>query len=408
MKRYLALLTCLLTVLVASPLLATWEDGVAAFKAGRYEDAANVFQTFVTSRPKAPEGYYMLGMSLMRQKRLSEAIGPLSDALTLSQGDPRYRMTLGQAQLQARKPGDALDTLSAQDPATVPKTARASYHQLLAKAATSCGRDTDGYNSLKKALGADQSSKVLWLARGNLAHRLGRASDAFEALSKAFELDPSDPEPGRSAVQTALAIAQTEANGDRRREWYAEGVGIADRLVTSFPTATHLRLAAGARMGAQDYSGAVELFEKALADDDQDPMLHYDLGRCRQTLGQGDEALDHLAMALERSPDEELTSKIYLAQARVFRGREDFDAAAEAFRQAGDTASADEMEGYAKNRREVAQATAECVGKRDELQKLILESKGLEHTPEYRQLEADLAAIKAACSSYFSDVRVSG
>ncbi len=404
MKRHLALFTCLLMALMASPLLATWEDGVAAFKAGRYEDATTVFQSFVAKSPKAPEGHYMLGMSLLRQKRSPEALGPLSDALALGKDDARYRMTLGQAQLQACKPADALETLSAQDPAAVPKAARASYHQLLAKAATSSGRDADGLASLKKALKADRNSRVLWLARGNLAHRLGRSSEAFEALSEAFELDPSDPEPGRSAVQTALAIAQSEADDDRRREWYLEGVGIADRLAVSFPTPANLRLAAGARMGAQDYDGAVELFEKALATDDQDPMLHYDLGRCRQALGQGDEALSHLATALERSPDGDLSSKIYTAQARVFRGREDFDAAAKAFHQAGDTASADEMKRYADNRREVARATAECVGKRDELQNLILESKGLEHTPEYRQLEADLAAINSVCSSYFSDV----
>ena len=54
MNRVRVLLTCALTALLATPLLATWEDGVAAFKAGRYEDATAVFRSVVTASPDAP------------------------------------------------------------------------------------------------------------------------------------------------------------------------------------------------------------------------------------------------------------------------------------------------------------------------------------------------------------------
>ncbi len=403
MNRHRTHLAFSLMALLATPVLASWDDGVAAFRAGRYEDAAVVFQSFVSRSPEAPEGHYMLGLSLLRQERLADAIGPLSDALSLGKDDTRYRMTLAQALLKAGKSADALVTLDAQNPAAVPESARTSFHQLLAKAATSSGRDAAAYASLEKALAADDSSRVLWLARANLAHRLDRPQAAFEALAAAVELDPSDPEPARSAVQTALAIAQSEADADLRREWYVKGAGVAGRLAEAFPTTGNLRLAGGARMGAQDYEGAVELFEQALATGDDDPMLHYDLGRCQQVLGQDEVALKHLAVALERSPDAALTLQIHATAARALRGLEDFAGAAAAFRRAGDAGAAAEMAHYAENRRKWAQEKADCTAKRTGLEQILAESGDLKNTREYKEVQRDLATIVTACEPYFNE-----
>ena len=404
MNRYRALLACSLMALIATPLLASWEDGVAAFRAGRYADAAAVFQTFVSSSPNAPEGHYMLGMSLLRQKRLTEALGSLGEALTLGSGDIRYRMSFAQAQLKAGKSADAFDTLNAQDPATVAESARASFSQLLAKAAVSSGRGVEALASLDKALAVDKGSKALWLARANLAGRLDRPQEAFSALTTAFRLDPSDPQPGKSAVHSALAIAQDPAIGERKLEWYVKAAGVAERLAGAFPTPENLRLAGSANMGAREYEGAVGFLEKLLVSSGQDPLLHYDLGRCRQALGQHREALDDFAAALDRSPDAELTDQVHLKRGAALRALEDFTGAAAAFRLAGDTGTAAEMDGYAQNRLEWAKAKAECVNKRATLQQLLRESKDLEHTPEYRQLKEDLAAINTACSDFFTEV----
>lgn len=403
MIRHRALLTCLLTALLATPLFATWEDGVAAFRAGRFEDATAVFQSFVSRSPAAPEGHYMLGLSLLRQKRLAEALGPLGEALALGPDDLRYRLTLTQALIKARKPDDAFDVLKVLDPAAVAEPSRASFNQLLAKAATSSGRDSDAFNSLGRALATDGGSKVLWLARANLASRLDRPEDAFSALATAFKLDPSDPQPGYNAVHTALTIAQDPAAGERKQEWYDQAAGVANRLAGAFPTPENLRLAGSASMGAREYEKALGYFESLLATSGQDPLLHYDLGRCRLALGQSREALDHFTAALERSPDADLFAAVHAKRGAALRVLEQFAGAAEAFRLAGDDAAAEEMDRYAKNRLEVAAATADCVEKRTTLEQLLKESTGLEHTPEYRQLKEDLAAINAACSSYFSE-----
>ncbi len=401
MNRHRAVLASFLMALLAMPVLASWEDGVAAFRAGRYEDATAVFQSFVSGSPRASEGHYMLGLSLLRQKRLADALTPLGEALSLSEDDIRYRMTLAQALLKAGKPGDALDVLAAQDPATVADASRASFNQLLAKAAISSGRDGEALASLDKALAVDKGSKALWLARANLAGRAGRPQEAFSALTTAFTIDPSDPQPGIAAVHAALGVAQDPATGERKLEWYGKAAGVGNRLAAAFPTPENLRLAGSASMGAREYESAIGYFEKLLASDGQNPLLHYDVGRCRQALGQHREALGDFAAALDRSPDTELTARIHSKRGAALRALEEFAAAAAAFRLAGDAAAAAEMEGYAQNRQEWAAAKADCTEKLTGLEELLVSSQDIEHTPEYQDLQRELSSMRSACKPYF-------
>jgi tetratricopeptide (TPR) repeat protein len=403
MNRHRVHLTCSLMALLSAPLFASWEDGVAAFRAGRYEDAAAVFESFVSASPQAPEGYYMLGLSLMRQERLKDALGPLAEAVALAGNDVSYRLTLAQALLKAGKPADAFTALEAQDPAAVDKTSRASFNQLLAKAANGSGRDRAAFASIEKALAADGKSKALWLARANLAGRLDRPEDVFAARVAAFEIDPSDPEPGVLGVHAAMDLAQAPDAGDGKLEWYGKAAQLADRLTAAFPTPENLRLAAAANMGAHQYERSIGYLERDLATDGRDPLLHFDLGRCRQALGQNRQALDDFAAALERSPDAQLATAIQAKRGASLRALEEFDAAAAAYRQAGDAETAAEMAGYAKNRREYEAAKDDCVKKRKGLQEILASSEGLEHTPEYKEIQQDLATILDVCKSYFND-----
>ncbi len=402
MNRLHALLACSLTALLATPLLAAWDDGVAAFRAGRYEDATAVFQSYVSSSPQAPEGHYMLGLSLLRQKRVVDALGPLSEALTRGEGAIRYRLALSQGLLQAGKPADAFVTLDAQDPSSVPDSERAGFNQLLAKAASFSGRDAEAFASVDKALAADQGSKVLWLARANLAGRIDRPEDVFSALATAFEIDPSDPETGRGAALAALAITQDPAVGERKLEWYVSAAGVADRLATAFPAPENLSLAGSANMGAQRYERAAGYFEQILATGDKDPMPHFDLGRCRQALGESREALRHLDAALERSPDAELASKVHAARAKALRALESFAGAAQAYRLAGDADNATEMDRIVQNRLEWEKEKTDCAEKQAKLEELLEASGDIRHTREYQEVERDLAAIKTACAPYFN------
>ena len=280
---------------------------------------------------------------------------------------------------------------------------RGSFNQLLAKASTLGEAGDAACAALEKALDSDPASKPLWLALAQVARRLDRPADAFSAQESAFDLDPSDAEPAWRAVSTAFALARAEGEVEKKIEWYRDGFRVARKLASNLPTAENQLLAGKALMGAKDYEGAIGWFEKAATTEDAGALPHYYLGRCKLALSKNRDALNHLQAALERSPDAEVTSGIHTARGLALRSLEDFAAAADAYRLAGDTATAAEMARYAENRREVAAAKADCVEKRTKLEQLIKESEGLEHTPEYQQLLRDLAAVATACRSYYPE-----
>ena len=66
MKKPVTTILTLAILLVAFAAVseAGWEEGVAAFKSGNFQQAAKEFQGFVDERPDVFQGHYMLGQSV--------------------------------------------------------------------------------------------------------------------------------------------------------------------------------------------------------------------------------------------------------------------------------------------------------------------------------------------------------
>ena len=107
--RYRATASLALAVLIlatATLVEAGWEEGVAAFKSGNYQQAAKEFQTFVDERPDVFQGHYMLGQSLAKLKRNDEALTQLRKALELEPGNVGVQLALGKVSLEAGRFSD--------------------------------------------------------------------------------------------------------------------------------------------------------------------------------------------------------------------------------------------------------------------------------------------------------------
>ncbi len=406
MKRFriVTLVTTLIAVTTATSSFASWEDGVAAFRAGRYQEAAETFQSVVSQSPDAPEGHYMLGMSQYRLQRYDTAVGTLSQALTLGPTNAQYTLALAQAQLKLNRADDALGTLGKQS--AVPPALRGNYNKLLARTAglVARSRADDARSLLEKALAVDPKSKSLWVALAEVSQQLNQPEKKFSALNKAFDIDPEDAELGRKTLYVAISMAQSDAiDENAQAEWYRKAATFGKPLVAKFPTAENLKRVGEAEMAAHEYDNAVKRFESMHASGSDDALLHYYLGSSYQALKRDDDALTHLQNALERSPDPTLTQKIHKARGWTYRSREEFNQAAEAFRLAGDSQKATEMAGYAENRREWAQAKADCTHKKVEIAKMREDSADLEGTPEWDQLNLEFDAFLTACEPYFQD-----
>ncbi|MEM7582258.1 MAG: tetratricopeptide repeat protein, partial [Acidobacteriota bacterium] len=189
-KLRIVLTATLIAMISVSPLSASWDEGVAAFRAKKYQEAAEAFQSYVSRSPKQPQGHYMLGMSLLQQKRYREALNPLLEAHQLGPGDTNSGLALAQTQVKLGQGNAALETLATV--ADVPEKQRKNHHKLLALAVdlSDSGRAAQARRLIEQALAVDRSSKALWVALAEVADRTNRTDEKFSALAKAFELDP--------------------------------------------------------------------------------------------------------------------------------------------------------------------------------------------------------------------------
>ena len=111
-KTILGTLTlALLMVGLPAVTQAGWEEGVAAFKSGKYPQAAKEFQAYVADRPDVYQGHYMLGQVLLRLDRNQEALTHLRKAYELESGNIGVQMVLGKAYLDVGRYGDAAGIL---------------------------------------------------------------------------------------------------------------------------------------------------------------------------------------------------------------------------------------------------------------------------------------------------------
>ncbi len=404
MRRNPIVLACSLMIFLgATTLHASWDDGVSAFKAGRYDEAAAAFLSYVDSRPEVPAGHYMLGQALLRQQRFDDALEPLGEAVALGSGESRYVLALAQAQIKAGKAEAGLDTLVAADPGSVPDAMRPDFNQLLVQAAIASDRGEVALAGLEKAVAADPAERNFHVALAQVAGRHGEPERAFDALAAAYDLDPRDAEAGRGAVRKAMDIAYEEdQDKERKLDWYRKGAELAGKLATTSPTPENQKLAGEAAMGAKDYEGAAARLGQALAAGIDDRRLRYYLGRSHLALGNDEQALVNLQAALEREGDE-LVSEIHTARASALRNLERFDDAAEAYGKAGRAGKASEMADYAEHRREWAAKTADCVEKRAQITVLLEDDQGLKDSPEWKDLEQQATEILAACEPYLKE-----
>lgn len=395
----------LLILFVALPVFGNWEEGLAAFKAGRFDEAATKFRAVVEESPDSPAGYYMLGLTLMRQKRAAESLEHLAKAVELGPDDKRYLLTYAQAKLAAGKPDDALGILAKEDPKAIPEAHREAFGQLVVKAATESRNTGAALSALDKLAATDRRSKTLWLAVAHVAQKAKRYDRAFSALATAYDLDRRDEDLGRRAVHTAFAAAQ-KANGNGREDWYGKALETARKWAETTRSAEAYLMAGQAQMGAKDYADARTWFEKATSAAPNDPQPPYEQARCDLALKEPEAALGHLRTAASRSPDADMKRQILLAEGFAYRHLEDFVKARQAFEKAGDGAKATEMEELQERKEENAlfeKEKAECKKKLTELEKLKVEMADLKGTDAWAQLESDTKAVAAACAAHLKD-----
>lgn len=189
-------------------LAALMHEAAAAYDAGDFERAEPLFLQIVGHNPRDAEAWHVLAIMAVRSGRAAEAIERAMQAHRLDRGNHLYLNTLGVAQAEAQKMGQAL---SAFERARKERPTHAETHYNLGKAYEKLGRLPEAERSYLRA-------RALEPQKGDAAHNLavlyarqGSFEKALPLYEEARRRLPDDEGVAVHIATAALATAGPDA-----------------------------------------------------------------------------------------------------------------------------------------------------------------------------------------------------
>jgi len=374
-------ITLLLSVCLALPATAGWDEGVAAFTQKNFDQAAKEFQELVDQNPEGWRGHYMLGLCFEKLQRQEDALSHLRKAYDLNPNDLSIKFALGRAYFKLRRYGDASKLLGSVDPASLPAAQQASFYQMRGQSRLK-GGDTSGavgdFSSLAEL--QPRSAQVLY-TYGALALSVGQTDVGIDALARATMLAPSDASMKRAYAQALIKKGRMSRDKAAKKDAYARAAEVAKGLVALDSSYDNEILKITAELGAGLYPEAIESGKAATAKTATDWLAHYYLGQAYTSNAQYAEAEAPLknAAGLTTKPDD--LKLVWRQLGFAYEKQKKFSQAIEAYQNAGDQAGAARVSENAATDRFNRQAEEES--------KEIAEMEA-----EAKRLEAELKALE--------------
>jgi len=376
-----ALIVVVLALATVGPAEAGWDEGAAAFKAGNYSAAAKEFQAVVAATPNFADGYFMLGQSLAQLNRHEDALAAFRKAYDLSPSKVNYQFGLANAYLAAKRYGDAAQLYERINPSSLSGPHQAAYHKNKAIALDKSGRGGDATAALQSIARTSPNDPAAQYAYGVAAYNAGETGAAVQALGKAVQLEASAKH--REAYVKAL-VRQAREDSSKKTSNYARAVEHAKALAGQNPSYDALMVLGEAQLGAKQYSGAVDSFQKAAAKKADDWLAFYYLSQAQTATGQYAAAETALERALRTSPSAQNEKRIYRQIGFVNEKLRNYDQAKVAYARAGDQASVariEQNEAIAEQNRGIEEHNRQIEQMRQEQEALEKELRELEEPP---------------------------
>ena len=164
-----------------------FEQGVAAHRAGRLDQAEKLYRDVLRADPGSFPALHMLGFLKAQQGRYDDAIVLLNKAVRKNPADTAALAHYGHALMAAQRMGEALriyDRLLVQEP----RHFEAHYNRGVILSAER--KHQEALAALDQALAAQPNAAAVHFNRGVVLTALERHRDALESYDRALALDP--------------------------------------------------------------------------------------------------------------------------------------------------------------------------------------------------------------------------
>jgi len=325
------------TVLVGAVGLG-WADWLAGTQALHGGDAALAAQEFAQVLEEAPfdaRVYYMLAISLEKLDRTELSRSCLGRAFALDQGEnPTIALEYARVLLESEAAADAVDILGSLDRKVLNDQEQTRYALLFAQAMNHNGTPGKAVACLQFEIGAHPGDARLHQALGVALDHQGEEDQARAAFAKAFALDSSCAECGRSAVFATLSLAQKESSPIARHAHYERTAVLAQQLAELTGDQTYTLLAAETWIEAEQPAKALPWLEQARTRKPGSAMVWYLWARYNQLCGDQQQTQEALRQALKTGVRGELRRKVYDLLGDVYVEQGDVLRAASAYKEA--------------------------------------------------------------------------
>lgn len=315
---------------------AGWEEGVAAFKARNFSQAAQEFKSVVDAQPEFAGGHFMLGQAYMKLKKSSEALTHLRKAYELEPGKVNHQFALGQAYLSNGRYGESLQVLRKIDPASLPKQQQGVYQQMLAVALDKSGRSSEALGALREVARANPNDADAWFNYGAAAINADDLDRGIEALERAVSLNGSDSAKKAALAKALVRKARETRDPNQKKAVYAKGVTVARGLVSSSANHENLLLLGELQLGAKQYQDAVSSLQQAASKKSNDYFTQFYLSQAQTSLQDWANAEPTARHALRLARSDRDKKRVWTQIGFINEKMKNFEEAKVAYSNAGD------------------------------------------------------------------------
>lgn len=327
-------------LLAVLPAHAGWEEGVAAFKAGNFAQAAKEFEALATANPEQAQVQVMLGRALLKTNRASQAVTALRKAYDLNPNDVATQIFLGQAYLDAGRAGEAVQLLGRVNTSSLPAAQQQAFSAIYSEALTKSGQGDRAAGELRKLAAAKPNDPDIQYQYGAMAFNAGDIAAAVGAFEKAYRIKSSDTKYAKAYIN-ALVRAGRESNDNSS---YSRAIEPARALVSANGSYENLLLLGEVQLGAKQYDAAAATFGQAAARSASEWLPHFYAGQAHTASGKYAEAEAALKRGLNVAGQPSDKARIYRQLGFVYEKLKNLEQAMAAYRSAGDSASVARIE----------------------------------------------------------------
>jgi tetratricopeptide (TPR) repeat protein len=201
---------------------AVWADdalnqGLSNFKAGKYAEAAAEFQSLVDTSPSYDYGYFMLGLSLLKMGKFSDAETNVLKAIELNGDKFEYHNGLATVYFTQKDYAKAVAALRTAEPLASSDAYKFALYSMRGNCYAALDKWADAIEDLEKARAINPQQAPVLVTLGQSYYKLGHFDKAAAVFRQAVKLMPNDTGTVQLLAESLLnlgAEAKTDAEKD--------------------------------------------------------------------------------------------------------------------------------------------------------------------------------------------------